>query len=159
MTLEPLPGDVVAGRDLLKLSPQILVLDSLAVGRAPVVGFPVWQPFGNALTQILGIGEERDVAGIFDGRERRDGGLEFHAIVGGGRLPASQLAHAIAVSKQCRPTARPGISITSAVSVDRYFSWTAQLSLAKIRLHFSLISKAWKNAASATNSFRYLDSA
>jgi len=71
----------VAGRDLLKLPPQILVLDGLAVGRAPVIGFPVRQPLGNALTQIPGIGEERDFAGFSDGLKRRDGGLEFHTML------------------------------------------------------------------------------
>ena len=119
MTLEPLPGDVVLGRDPLKLSPQILVLDGLAVGRAPVVGFPARQPFGNTLTQILGIGEKRDVAGIFDGYKRRDGGLEFHAIVGCGRFASSQLAHVVAVSKQCCPTTRSGIPIAGSVGVNR----------------------------------------
>lgn len=35
-------------------------------------------------------------------------------------LPAGQLAYVIAKSQQRSPTARPGISIPSAVSVDRY---------------------------------------
>ncbi len=50
----------------------------------------------------------------------RDGGLQLHAIVGGGRLSTGQLAHVIAISKQCSPTVRSGVSITCAVGVDRY---------------------------------------
>ncbi len=55
----------------------------------------------------------------------RDGGLQLHAIVGGGRLAASQLAHVIAILKQRSPTAQSVISITPAVSVDRYLLSTA----------------------------------
>ena len=68
---------------------------------------------------------------LFEALESRDGGLQIHAIVGGGRLPASQLLHVIAISKQRSPTAGSGVSITSAVSVDRYLLPTAAFCHAK----------------------------
>jgi len=40
MTLEPLPIDAVPGRDLIKLSPQVIIFNRLAVCSAPVIGFP-----------------------------------------------------------------------------------------------------------------------
>ena len=59
LAFEPLRGDVVTGRDLLKLSPQIVILDGLSVCSAPVVGFPVRQPFGNALGSSLSLFDNR----------------------------------------------------------------------------------------------------
>ncbi len=90
-----------------------------------MVGFPRRQPIGDAPAQLIQISEEGDLARFFDALKSRDGGLQFHAIVGGGRLPASRLAHVIAISKQRSPTARSGVSITSAVSVDCYLLPTA----------------------------------
>ena len=56
---------------------------------------------------------------------------DCHAIVDGRSFPTSQLAHVIAISKQRSPTARSGVSITSAVSVDRYLFPTATFRHAK----------------------------
>jgi hypothetical protein len=57
--------------------------------------------------------------------------LQFHAIVGGGRLSTRQLSHVIAIPKQRSPTAGAGVSITSAVSVDGYLFPTATFCHAK----------------------------
>ena len=40
MTLEPLPNDAVPGSDLIKLPPQVVILDGFTVDGAPIVGFP-----------------------------------------------------------------------------------------------------------------------
>jgi hypothetical protein len=77
----------------------------------------------------------RSLSGLKSG----NGGLQLHAIVGGGRLPTSQLAHVIAISKQRSPTARSGVSITSAISVDRYLLPPATFCHAK-KLCFSFQS-------------------
>ena len=91
MALEPLPGDAMPRCDGIELTPQVVVLDCIPVRGPPLVSFPDSQPFRDALTQVFGIGEQRDVAGFFEGRERRNGGLQFHAIVGRGRVSPSQL--------------------------------------------------------------------
>ena len=40
MPFKPLPTDAVPGSDLIKLSPQVIVLDGFTVYGAPVVGLP-----------------------------------------------------------------------------------------------------------------------
>src|ERR1035441_1212672 len=86
MTFEPLPGDLLPRGGVIKLSPQVFVLHRLPVNRAPVVGSPAREPFGDALAQVFGIGEDCDLAGLLECREGRDGRLELHSVVGGGRL-------------------------------------------------------------------------
>jgi len=51
MTFEPLPGDLLPRGGVIKLSPQVFVLHRLPVNRAPVVGSPAREPFGDALAQ------------------------------------------------------------------------------------------------------------
>src|ERR1035438_2139369 len=120
MTFKPLPGDLMPRCGLIKLSPQVVVFHRLPVNRAPVVGSPARQPFGDALAQVFGIGEHCDLASLFECREGREGRLELHSIVGGGRLTPGEFAHVSPVTKQRRPPARYGIAVTRAVSVDRY---------------------------------------
>ena len=40
MAFKPLPIDAVAGSDLIKLPPQVVILDGFTVYGAPIVGFP-----------------------------------------------------------------------------------------------------------------------
>src|SRR5664280_2428854 len=103
-----------------KLSPQVIVFHRLALSGAPVVGLPPRQPFGNALAQVFGIGEKSDFAGLFERRQGREGRLEFHSIVRGGRFTPGEFAHVGTIAKQSSPTAWSGIAVTCPVSVDRY---------------------------------------
>src|ERR1019366_1759624 len=120
MTFEPLPGDLLPRGGVIKLSPQVLVLHRLPVNRAPVVGSPAREPFGDALAQVFGIGEDCDLAGLLEHREGREGRLQLHSIVRGRRLTPGEFAHVGPVTKQRRPPARSGVAVTRAVSVDRY---------------------------------------
>src|ERR1019366_5021692 len=120
MTFEPLPGDLLPRGGVIKLSPQVLVLHRLPLNRAPVVGSPAREPFGDALAQVFGIGEDCDLAGLLEHREGREGRLQLHSIVRGRRLTPGEFAHAGPVAKQRRPPARSGVAVTRAVRVDRY---------------------------------------
>src|ERR1035438_3690898 len=57
MALKPLPGDSMPRNRFMKPLPQILVFHRLAVNRLPIVGFPTWQPIGDALAKVFGISE------------------------------------------------------------------------------------------------------
>jgi len=68
MPFKPLPTDGVPGGDLIKLPPQVVVLDGFTVCSAPLVCLPARQPRSNALTQSFGIGEKRHLTGRFEVR-------------------------------------------------------------------------------------------
>jgi hypothetical protein len=76
--------------------------------------------------------------------------LQLHAVVGGGRLSASQLPRVIAISKQRSPTAGSGVSITSAVGVDRYLFPTAAFCHAKNLCSSFQSVEEFRTAASAS---------
>ena len=56
VALDPLPGEVVLGRKLIQLLPQILVLHRLAIRGAPAPCLPGGQPLGDALDHVLRVG-------------------------------------------------------------------------------------------------------
>ena len=118
MAFKPLPGDPVPGGLFVKLSPQIIVFHRLPINRPPVVGSPARQPFGDALAQVLGIGEEDDFALLLERCQGRNGCLELHPVVGGDRFAPGQFADMIPVAKQGGPSARPGISLTATVGMN-----------------------------------------
>src|ERR1035437_5116575 len=104
----------------MKLSPQVLVFHRLSIRRTPVVGSPARQPFGDALPQVFGIGEEHNFAILFERRQAGDSCLDFHSVVGGGRFAPGELSQVITVPKQCGPSPRSGISVTCPVGMNRY---------------------------------------
>src|ERR1035441_7670414 len=110
MTFEPLPGDLLPRGGVIKLSPQVLVLHRLPLNRAPVVGSPARELFGEVCY----------LAALLEHREGREGRLQLHSIVRGRRLTPGEFAHVGPVTKQRRPPARSGVAVTRAVSVDRY---------------------------------------
>src|ERR1041384_4759590 len=68
VSFKPIPGDAVPGGNVIQLAPQVIVLDGLALGSSPVVRLPNPQPSGNALAQVLGVGEKGYYAGLLKGR-------------------------------------------------------------------------------------------
>src|ERR1035438_65636 len=156
MSFKPLPGDLMPRGGLIKLSPQIVVLHRLPVNRAPVVGSPARQPFGDALAQVFGIGEDGDLASFFKCRERRESRLELHPVVRGGRLTPGELTHVSPVAKQRRPPARSGIAVTPAVCVDRYLLRAAALRHANTIPVPGLIRRGFLSAPPGRSSWNNL---
>ena len=60
VTSRPFPVDLMVLTDLLKLVPEVLVQDSLAIGLHPTVGLPPGNKCGYPLLQVLGIANQAD---------------------------------------------------------------------------------------------------
>src|SRR5699024_5779228 len=120
VALDPVPVDVVARAGRIQTLPQVGVLDRLSGGRFPAIALPAGQPLRHALAQVIGIGMQFHVAGTLERIEGLDGGGQLHPIVGGQRLAAMQLTHVVATTKQCAPTARPGIAATGTIGINNH---------------------------------------
>ncbi len=56
--LEPMPGDGMSRDEIIEFQPEWLVLDRFFVRCFPTVSFPVVNPLGDALAEVLGVGIE-----------------------------------------------------------------------------------------------------
>src|ERR1700680_2006378 len=118
VTPQPVPTHFVALERRVEVLPQVDVADRLFVGGAPDIAFPAVDPFGDAAVQILAVGMKLDDARTFERLERRDGGGELHAIVGGMRFAALELALVAVPGEHRGPAAGPGVSRAGAVGVN-----------------------------------------
>src|SRR5262249_29467104 len=98
--------------------PEIDVLDRLAVGGLPAVALPAREPVGHAAAHVLGVGDEIDLAGLGERRQRLDRGGQLHTVVRRAGLVARQLPHACTALEDGGPAAGPGISVAGAVGMD-----------------------------------------
>ena len=119
MALEPPPLDPwvpLAGG--VQTLPQVLILDRLLVGGAPAALTPALDPLGDALAQILAVGEQAPRHRPLQRLECRDRRHQLHAVVGRQRLAAGQLAALAAPGQDRTPAAWAGIAAAGAVGVD-----------------------------------------
>src|SRR5580658_2573631 len=96
VALYPAPVHLVTQARLVEAPPQVLVLDRALAHRAPAARLPERQPLGDAGLHVLAVGVQLDPAGALQRLQRLDGRGELHAVVGGGRLAAPDLALALA---------------------------------------------------------------
>ena len=118
MALDPVPLHLVTQAGGVEALPQLDVLDGLAVGGLPAVLLPAVNPLADAVLHVLGVGVQVDVRGALERLQRRDGGEQLHAVVGGLRLAALQLLAVLAGDENGAPAAGPRISRAGAVGVD-----------------------------------------
>ena len=100
VAFEPVPGDVMLSGHEIELSPEVVVLDGLLVHRAPAACFPAPDPALDAVPQVFGVRVAMDFATLLEAAQRGDGGLEFHAVIGGGRFAAADFLGARAVLEE-----------------------------------------------------------
>ena len=84
VTFEPLPLDEVGLAGGVEIAPEVGIFHRLAVGGHPAPLAPGVNPLGDALAQVLRVGENDDFAGLLERAEGENGGAQFHAVVGGG---------------------------------------------------------------------------
>src|SRR5580658_8512495 len=77
-------------------------------------------PACDAVTQILAIGVNIDVARSLQCFQSHDCGSQLHTVVGGAQLPALDFLAVAAGLKDGCPTAGAGIGIRAAIGVDDY---------------------------------------
>src|SRR3972149_5795062 len=91
MAPDPVPPDAMAVCELVEPPPERFVLHRLPVRRLPAAALPRLEPLGDALLDVLGIGEDLDSTGALQRLQRTDDRGELHAVVGGVGLAAEQL--------------------------------------------------------------------
>ena len=90
MALDPMPVDLVAGGRRIQLPPQVRIFHRFPGLGQPAKSFPTGHPFGDAVPHIFRVREKLHRAGPFEGVERFNGRLQFHAVVRGGGHSAAQ---------------------------------------------------------------------
>ena len=108
----------------IQLAPEVFVLYRLAIERPPASRFPISQPHRHPAFEIGRIGENFDVARFRQRGERADRGLQFHAIVRGKNFSTAHFFRVRAEFQSGRPTARPWISRTATVGMNKHFFQT-----------------------------------
>src|SRR6185437_2110949 len=118
VALDPVPAHLMRFEGGIEPLPKIDVLDRLLVGRAPAILLPAMDPAGDALADILAVGDEIDGARLLQGFQRRDRRHQLHPVVGGVSLAALQFLFDVAEFEDRTPAARPGIARARAVGVN-----------------------------------------
>lgn len=118
---EPLPLDEVRLARGIEIAPEVGIFYGLTVGGHPPAHAPGVNPLGDALAQVLRVGEDNDLAGFFEGAQGENGGAQFHAVVGGGGLASRDGALVRAIAQNRRPTAWAGVSEASAIGENSDF--------------------------------------
>ncbi len=119
MTFQPLPNDLVFANQSIERAPEIFVFHGFLVRRLPAAPFPRRKPFGNAIAQVNGVGEQFDFARFVHGGKRANGGLQFHPVVRGGGFGSADFFQGVAATQHRTPAARPGISFATAIGMNR----------------------------------------
>ena len=85
----------------------------------PAALLPAVDPLGDALAQILAVGEQADPARPLQRLQRGDRRHQLHAVVGGQPLAAGQLAPLALPGQDRTPAAGAGIAAAGTVGVDQ----------------------------------------
>ena len=109
---------LVDGKEIQKCLPQVGVEGRGFVTFFPAAGAPALCPsLGDGIDHVFGIGVEGDLAGLFEGLQRLDGGGQLHAVVGGFPLASAHFLFVLTVDENCAPAALSGISAACAVCI------------------------------------------
>ena len=120
MAFDPDPFDFVKRKKLVQFLPKVKVFNfRFFVGGAPVVAFPVRQPFVNAVHDIAAVGVEGDFALAFESFQRFNNGCQFHAVVGGFPEPEREFLAVGACDEEDAQTSRSGVPACRSVGVYR----------------------------------------
>src|SRR5688500_11221490 len=118
VALHPHPLDVVHARELVELAPEIGVLHRFPVRRAPAVLLPAVYPLADTELNVLRIGVDARAARALQRLQRPDDRHQLHAVVGGVRFAAVELARLRAAAQKRAPAAHARIALARAVGVD-----------------------------------------
>ena len=118
VAFEPLPIYFMFCGEGVEVAPEVGVFDRLFFLGFPAVAFPVFDPGGDAVFDVVGIGVEGDFAGFFEDFQGFDGGLKFHAVVGGGGSAAADFQFVRAAGEDGGPAAGTWVAVAAAVGVD-----------------------------------------
>lgn len=118
VAFDPLPVDGVAARKLVEFLPEVAVLHWFFLRGFPAVFFPLVNPAGDAVFDVVGVGGDAQGVRAFDGFEGFYDGGEFHAVVGGVGFGAAEGFFVAAVAHEDAPAADAGVAFAGTVGVD-----------------------------------------
>ena len=124
VTLDPVPVDFVVLGEVVEGDPEIFVFYWAGAG-FPVVLFPVFEPLGNTVSEVLGVCMEIDGAGAFEGGEGLNGCSHFHAVVGGFSVAAVEFFFLGATDEDGAPATHARVGFATSVCIYGYRSFTA----------------------------------
>ena len=106
---------------LVQCLPEILVDHRLLGRRHPALALPAVNPGGDAVLQVLGIGDHFHLAGFVQRAQAFDGGAQLHAVVGGVRLAIPTFPSCAVVAQNAGPAARAGVAQAGAIGDEMDF--------------------------------------
>jgi len=126
VALYPMPFYPVRRARVDQLLPKLSILDRLLVRRAPAVALPVVNPSRDSVTDVDAIGVQLHPTRPLQRLEALDRGHQLHAIIGGQRLAARELALLRTHAQQHAPAARSGVAAARAVGEQLDFRQLGQ---------------------------------
>jgi hypothetical protein len=119
--------------DGVEFAPQVLIEDGFLGSSHPATAFPVVNPLGDALAQILTVGDHDDRACVVvrsGGLQAFHGGEDLHAVVRRFSNRATQLADpTVRIVHASRPATGPRISRAGAVAENYHGLFFEQVLL------------------------------
>ena len=104
---------------LIEGLPEVLVEHRFPSGRFPSLALPAGHPGTEAINQIFAVGAQHQIGvtgKLRQSLQHRQGRLELHAVVGGGRGGAAELLHtAVLEANQSAPPSGTGVAAACSV--------------------------------------------
>lgn len=116
--LKPVPLNCVFKNQSVEGDPQLLIFYRLFVSGLPSVLFPVVDPLGDPLPQVLRISVEIHNARFLERSKSLNRRLKLHLVVGSGGVPTGDLFILALKSQDRAPSSRSWISGARSVGVD-----------------------------------------
>src|SRR5215213_901220 len=114
----PAPGDLVLAGEGQEFLPQFGILDRLLLLGPPAVALPADDPGGDAVLDVLAVGDHRHAAAAIEQAQPLDRRAQLHPVVGCGRIGPGEFAAVPAGEEDNAPAAGAGVAFTGTVGVD-----------------------------------------
>lgn len=155
VAFDPVPFHIEGGIEGIKFLPEFLIEDGLFCRRAPAVLFPVENPAGDAVFDILTVDVHlnwivAEPLSVVDCAQGRDCCCEFHAVVGGEFFAAGKFTGLAFSDYYASPAAYARVPPAAAVSVYDYF-FAGRFRLHFVKRKFSLHGESIQKKANEEN--------
>src|SRR5690348_17730297 len=94
----------------IEFFPEVTIDDGLLLRRHPVTLFPVGDPRGDPVLQVLGVRDDFDIAFLAQRAEPFNCGPKLHAVIRGVRLTAEDFLAMWSIAKDRGPASRSRIA-------------------------------------------------
>lgn len=119
MAFDPIPAQDMGLNGQIQPLPEIDIFDRFFLRRLPAALFPVMNPQGNALANVLAVGADNHLAGAFQCFQGDNGRHKLHAVVGGKAVTGAENLLMLLITQNRPIAARTGIA--EARTISEYF--------------------------------------